>query len=60
MTIQNGWVTNEGKNFGVTKQVEWFENKTDPKFRDNMNYTAGAVNSFDDVRDLSWVVLDLI
>ncbi len=32
--------------------VEWFNNKTDQAFRDNVAWTSGAVNNFNDVRDL--------
>ena len=33
---------------------EWLENKTDQQFRDNVDFTAGAVNSFDDLSSLIW------
>lgn len=33
---------------------EWLENKTDQQFRDNIDLTAGAVNSFDDLSGLIW------
>ena len=33
---------------------EWLENKTDQQFRDNVDLTAGAVNSFDDLSSLIW------
>lgn len=41
-----------GQEFWGDKVVEWFESKTDQSFKDNMNYTSGAVNTFNDVRDL--------
>ena len=32
--------------------VDWFNSKTDQAFRDNVAWTSGAVNNFNDVRDL--------
>lgn len=41
-----------GEEFWGDKVVEWFESKTDQSFKDNMAATSGAVETFNDARDL--------